>query len=851
MTPGQFHMESVFSLLFTRTTDAMSLFDPATGCFTESNEAAARQMGLESPEQLRNVSPAGLSPERQPDGTLSTEKAEQMVVLALAEGSHRFEWMARRQDGTELLLDVVLTAVSYGARPLLLTVARDISEHKRAERHIRQLNETLELRVEERTAELLQLNEQLRNEIAERQRAEALLRESEAKARTLVEQAPEAIVVFDGESGRFLDGNDNAARLYGLSREQLLNKHPAELSPPLQPDGQPSIEAARERIQQAMAGESPVFEWTHRHSSGRLIPCEVRLVRFPGERANLIRGSVLDNTERRRREEIQRAIYEISEAVHRVANLEHLYERIHGIVRMLIPAENFYIALLDSTTELIQFAYHVDEMTPRPAPCPVETGLTGYVLRLGQPLLVDAGMGARKRVSGQAARFEGIDGLTYVESGRPAAIWLGVPLTIGERCFGVMAVQDYHNPNAYGEPEKQLLSFVAGQISLAIERKRAEAELRASALRLRESEARFSTAFRASPVFMSIARVSDSKFVEVNEALLRWSGFSREEVIGRTSLELGVWVNLEDRLRFWDELRQQGSLHDREYLMRNRAGAVHTLAFSVDLIDINHEPHVLIVGQDVTQRKKVEEELLRSLQRERELGQLRSNFVSMVSHEFRTPLGIIQSSAEILEDYFDVLDPGERRDHLRSVHKNTRRMASMMEEVLLIGRFDAGKMDFKPEAIDLRLFANRLIDEVLSATEQKCPITLSLGFESGDASGDERLLRHIFTNLLTNAVKYSDSGRVVAFSILREGRDAVCTIRDQGIGIHEADREWVFEAFHRGRNVGDRPGTGLGLVIVKRCLELHAGRIELHSTLGQGTVVTVRLPLFTAGRVPG
>ena len=103
----------------------------------------------------------------------------------------------------------------------------------------------------------------------------------------------------------------------------------------------------------------------------------------------------------------------------------------------------------------------------------------------------------------------------------------------------------------------------------------------------------------------------------------------------------------------------------------------------------------------------------------------------------------------------------------------------------------------------------------------------------GKMLADERLLRHIFTNLLTNAVKYSDAGQVVQFDIASAGADIVCTIRDQGIGIPEADREWLFHAFHRGRNVGDRPGTGLGLVIVKRCVDLHGGKINVDSKPGR------------------
>jgi signal transduction histidine kinase len=188
------------------------------------------------------------------------------------------------------------------------------------------------------------------------------------------------------------------------------------------------------------------------------------------------------------------------------------------------------------------------------------------------------------------------------------------------------------------------------------------------------------------------------------------------------------------------------------------------------------------------------------------------------------------------------LEPSEREDHLRSIRNNTRRMARVMEEVLFMGSFEAGKMEFKPVVLELRKFVQALVDEVLSTTAGRCPIELSFSEMPAEIQADERLLRHIFTNLLTNAVKYSGPGSPVRFEIAPVGGDMVYAIRDQGIGIPEADREWLFNAFHRGHNAAERPGTGLGLVIVKRCVDLHDGKINVESKLGEGTVVTVRLP---------
>ena len=268
------------------------------------------------------------------------------------------------------------------------------------------------------------------------------------------------------------------------------------------------------------------------------------------------------------------------------------------------------------------------------------------------------------------------------------------------------------------------------------------------------------------------------------------------------------------------------------------------MLLSADIIEVDRVPHLLSVGTDITQRKRAEVEMLKALAREKELSQLKSNFVSMVSHEFRTPLGIIQSSAELLREFHQRMQPGEREEQLESIAGNTRRMAGMMEGVLVLSRLDAGKLDFHPAALDLNLFCRRVVDEVLSATNRRCLIELAVNAVPSEAQADEQLLGHIFTNLLSNAVKYSEPGATVRFTVERDGPDAVCVIGDQGIGISVEDQQQLFKAFNRGSNVGTRPGTGLGLLLVKRCAKLHGGRVKVESKVGEGTTVMVRLPVF-------
>lgn len=172
-------------------------------------------------------------------------------------------------------------------------------------------------------------------------------------------------------------------------------------------------------------------------------------------------------------------------------------------------------------------------------------------------------------------------------------------------------------------------------------------------------------------------------------------------------------------------------------------------------------------------------------------------------------------------------------------------MAGMMEDVLLLGRFEAGRLEFKPDDLLLPAWCRRLVDEMHSATGQSCPIELAIAEFPPLVRADEGLLRHILTNLLSNAVKYSPAGVPVRFEVARDDGQAVFRVVDRGIGIPPADQARLFEAFHRGRNTDSVPGTGLGLVIVKRCVELHGGRIEFSSAEGNGATFTVRLPLFT------
>ena len=234
-----------------------------------------------------------------------------------------------------------------------------------------------------------------------------------------------------------------------------------------------------------------------------------------------------------------------------------------------------------------------------------------------------------------------------------------------------------------------------------------------------------------------------------------------------------------------------------------------------------------------------------ALAEEKELNRLKSNFISMVTHEIRTPLALILGSSEILSRYLDRLTPEKRAEHLQTIDAAVLRMSALMEDVLLFSKAEAGRMEFNPGPMDLKSFCTQLLDETASATNRRCPLELHVGEISEPARGDEHLLRHVFSNLLANAAKYSPPGSPVTFSVARTGGEAIFIVQDRGMGIPEVDRQRLFTPFYRGKNVATIQGTGLGLVIVKHCVERHGGTIEIVSAENLGTTVSVRLPLFS------
>ncbi|MBD2294365.1 hybrid sensor histidine kinase/response regulator [Anabaena sphaerica FACHB-251] len=242
-------------------------------------------------------------------------------------------------------------------------------------------------------------------------------------------------------------------------------------------------------------------------------------------------------------------------------------------------------------------------------------------------------------------------------------------------------------------------------------------------------------------------------------------------------------------------------------------------------------------------------ELKEALEKEKELSQLKSRFITMASHEFRTPLAIISSSSGILQKFSDRLSEERKQEHLQTIQSTIKHITQILDDVLMINRAEAEKIELHLEALDIIPFCRHLKEEIeTSISEHKINFSLELGEEISNNSlivqFDQKLLRQILTNILTNAIKYSPDHNVINFSLTQENNQIIFKISDRGLGIPEADQANLFAPFHRASNVGTISGTGLGLAIVKKCLDLHKGEISVDSRVGEGTTFTVRIPFL-------
>lgn len=251
------------------------------------------------------------------------------------------------------------------------------------------------------------------------------------------------------------------------------------------------------------------------------------------------------------------------------------------------------------------------------------------------------------------------------------------------------------------------------------------------------------------------------------------------------------------------------------------------------------------------ERKRTQDELYEAkenialaLEKEKELGELKTRFMSMISHEYRTPLTVILNSTYIIEKLYEGSRKEDFNDFLEKIRFAIKGMTSLLEEVLLIGKSEAGKLTLVHSEIDVISLWRQVIEEIKMTDKEEHNIEFATNADTCVTRVDEKLLRQVMSNLLSNAVKYSEKGKNISISFLTRKSEYSFTVKDEGIGIAADDKKMLFEPFHRGKNINTIQGTGLGLSIVKRCIDALGGDIKVKSQLGEGTTFAVKIPKY-------
>ena len=259
-------------------------------------------------------------------------------------------------------------------------------------------------------------------------------------------------------------------------------------------------------------------------------------------------------------------------------------------------------------------------------------------------------------------------------------------------------------------------------------------------------------------------------------------------------------------------------------------------------LEIKVEERTLILKEALQKLEESQLELNEALKKEKQLNEIKSRFVSMASHEFRTPLTTVLSSASLLSKYTKNDEQEKREKHIHRIKNSVNNLNDILEDFLSLGKLNEGKIETKPEIVNLKIVMEDTLDEIKTQLKPGQHFIIKCS-GTHEASTDKKLFRNVLINLVSNAIKFSEEGKPITVKGDIAGDKAVISVADEGIGISEEDQQHLFSSFFRAANATNIQGTGLGLHIVKRYVELLNGEIDLQSQLNKGTTITFSIPL--------
>jgi PAS domain S-box-containing protein len=654
--------------------------------------------------------------------------------------------------------------------------------------------DNIESQFQERTAALKESNQQLITEIVERKQIENALRHSEERYRLMTENSTDIISRHDLQ-GVFLYVSPACRQILGYEPEEMLNKsiydffHPDDLLSFKKPISSILNSSKTYRLVYRMRSKEGDYIWLE--TTSKILNYSAHIINNHQETSELICVS-RDITERKKAEE------ELQQAKEQLAVL---LDAVPGTVSW-IGEDLRYIGVNKQLAAI--FRREPEEFVGK------ELGFLE-----------------------QKSHFADLMQEFFSRPEQELEIELSTPTADSY----LIVAQKYNQNRA---------AFTVG-IEIT-ERKRAEEQLRTTTSRL--------TALIKNLQAGILVKDESTRVELINQQFCQMFdlNYKPEELIGSSFIGLPqdcqhLFINPEQLAQRTEEILsiRQVVTNEEVYLVDGRT---YERDYIPIFVDDEYSGH-LWMYRDITERKLAERQLLKTqtdleqaLVKEKELSDLKSRFVTTTSHEFRTPLSTILSSAELLEYYGHKWTLEKQNKHLHRIQSSVKHMTELLNDVLIIGRAEADKLEINPIQIDLNMFCQELIEEMQFSDQGEQSIIFTRECINPIVLIDEKILRQILTNLISNALKYSPSHGVVRFNLICDQEYITFVVEDEGIGIPEEDKRRLFQSFHRATNVRNIPGTGLGLAIVKKCVESYGGTITVESQLEVGTTFTVKLPAY-------
>jgi PAS domain S-box-containing protein len=362
-------------------------------------------------------------------------------------------------------------------------------------------------------------------------------------------------------------------------------------------------------------------------------------------------------------------------------------------------------------------------------------------------------------------------------------------------------------------------------------------------------EEKFATAFHSSPYAVTLTRLADGQILEVNRGFSAITGFTSQEVVGRTMPDLNIWENQAERADFMAELNRSGRAPEQERSMRRKSGELFTGLLSAEVILIDDQPHVLASMSDITARKRAAAALAEAKEAAEVANRAKSEFLSNMSHELRTPLGLIKVASTTLQRPDVTFPPAVQQEILRSITDESNRLELLVSNLLDLSRLEQKRFMLHRAPTDLCQLVTTIyaaaVQEWANETGAAHRFLLDLPDAPVVAEIDAPKIEQVLRNLLQNAVHYAPGGGAVTVALRADGGACELRVADEGIGIAPTEQSRIFERFYRAPDarVLRTRGAGLGLAICREIVDAHVGVLRVESVPGRGSTFIVRLPL--------